>query len=252
MPTARKRKIAQPVAATPGMNSQKALLFSWATPPQLDVGRERLALRLDFFGSTILLTSYAAAVATTRVVSPDAIAQAVLRDVPFHSGILPDDALWWSTGSHGPEVALYRVPQRWRAALKTDPGKPARRYYLPMPGLIFVCTPGRPPAVHAVNRRPRLRTEKVYRAPLFNLYSDGQSCPGSHVYPEAAGDIPESFFRAFFAPTGDARGRSGKHPEHLGDLWGEIDGQESYPVDDLIEDGTIADLLDGTRRRRRL
>ena len=99
-----------------------------------------------------------------------------------------------------------------------------------MPGLVFVCSPGRAPWVYAAKSRPTGADQQLYRAPAFNVFSDGRACPGSHKFPEEVGLIPESFFPL----TGDTRDRSKKHPGNLLTLWEELDGKSEYPIEDLV------------------
>ena len=65
-----------------------------------------------------------------------------------------------------------------------------------MPGLIFVCSPGRGPWVYAAKKRPSDPEQQLYRAPAFNVFQDGRVCPGSHRFPEEVDRIPESFFES--------------------------------------------------------
>ena len=51
-------------------------------------------------------------------------------------------------------VALWRPPQVWPVALQREAFKPPARLRLPMPGLVFVCSPGRAPWVYAALERP--------------------------------------------------------------------------------------------------
>ena len=111
-------------------------------------------------------------------------------------GCLPRDALWWNQGETGQVVALWRPPQVWPVALQREAFKPPARLRLPMPGLVFVCSPGRAPWVYAALGRPTHPDEQLYRIPAFNVFGDGRVCPGSHRFPEEVGQIPESFFRS--------------------------------------------------------
>ena len=95
-----------------------------------------------------------------------------------------------------------------------------------MPGLVFVCSPGRPPWVYAALSRPTDPEQHLFRAPAFNVFRDGRVCPGSHRFPEEVGLIPESFFQSYFSLTGDSRDRSKKHADNLQALWEEIDGTD--------------------------
>ncbi len=148
------------------------------------------------------------------------------------SGLLPQDALWWNQGETGQVVALWRPPQVWPVALQREAFKPPARLRLPMPGLVFVCSPGRAPWVYAAQGRPTDADQMLYKMPAFNVFRDGRVCPGSHRFPEEVGLIPESFFQSYFSGTGDSKERSKKHPDNLHALWEEIDGKTEYPVED--------------------
>ena len=102
-------------------------------------------------------------------------------------------------------VALWRPPQVWPVALQREAFQPPARLRIPMPGLVFVCSPGRAPWVYAAPERPTDSGQQLYRAPAFNVFRDGRTCPGSHRFPEEVGRIPESFFQSFFSLTGDTR-----------------------------------------------
>ena len=217
--------------------------YQWALPESLEVPPDELKARLDLYQDSIILYLLDKGVITTRVVSARDIALALLREVPLGSGLLPEGALWWAQAKEGVEVALWRPPRVWPVALETEPFKPPRRLKLPMPGLIFICSPGRPPKVYAAKRRPTSLEDVIYHAPLFNVFSDGRTCPGTHKYPEDLGELPESFFTSFFTPTGDYRRRSKKYPDDLLRLWEELDGKERYPLRDLVPFGEVKDIM---------
>ena len=179
----------------------------------------------------------------SRTVSADEIANALTRHLGFSSGLLPQDALWWNQGETGQVVALWRPRQVWSVALGREAFKPPARLRLPMPGLVFVCSPGRAPWVYAALRRPTDTEQQLFRAPAFNVFGDGRVCPGSHRFPEEVGLIPESFFQSYFSLTGDTRNRSKKHPDNLQALWEEIDGKNEYPTEDLVPQCTVAHAM---------
>jgi|Deesub1362A_J573_1020465.scaffolds.fasta_scaffold07901_6 hypothetical protein len=217
--------------------------YQWALPEGLEVPPDELKLRLDFYQDSIILYLVDRRVITTRMVSARDVALALLREVPLRSGLLPRGTLWWAQGKEGVEVALWRPPRIWPAALQLEPFKPPRRFRLPMPGLIFVCSPGRPPRVYAAKRRPKSPHETIYHAPLFNLFQDGRTCPGTHRFPADVSKIPDSFFRSFFTVEADHRGRSKKYPDDLLRLWEELDGKKRYPLGDLVPFGKIEDIM---------
>ncbi len=217
--------------------------YQWALPESLEVPPDELKARLDFYQNAVMLYLVEKGVITTRMVSAREVALALLREVPLRSGLLPEWVLWWGQGKQGVEIALWRPPRVWWVALEIELNKPPRRLKLSMPGLIFVCSPGRPPRVYAAKRRPKNSGETIYHAPLFNVFQDGRTCPVSHKYPESIEEIPESFFTSFFSPTADHRGRSKEHPDNLLKLWEELDGKGRYPLKDLVPAGKVADIM---------
>ena len=223
----------------------------WSLPGPDDMPRDKLNLQLEVYEETILLRGFDGDTSWVRTVSADEIANVFTQHLGFSSGLLPLDALWWNQGETGRVVALWRPPQVWPVALQREAFKPPVRLRLPMPGLVFVCSPGRAPWVYASRSRPTNLDEHLFRMPAFNVFGDGRVCPGSHKFPEEVGRIPESFFRSFFSLTGDSRNRSRKHPDNLQALWEEIDGKTDYPVEDLVPQCTVAHAVDASQGRRR-
>jgi PRTRC genetic system protein B len=199
--------------------------------------------RLDLYHDAAVLYTLDKGVITSRVVSARDITLAILSSVPLQSAILPENALWWAQGKKGIEVGIWRPPKVWPVAVMVEAFKPPLRLRLPMPGLIFVCSRGRPPRVYAAKKRPTRELDTVYHAPLFNIFSDGRTCPGTHHYPEKVGEIPESFFASFFTREAQAYGRSRKYPDDLFKLWQELDGKARYPVKDLVPIGPVGDIM---------
>ncbi len=222
----------------------------WSLPGIDEAPRDALRLQLEVYEETVLLRGFDADLSWVRTVSADAVAHAVTRHLGFSSGLLPKDALWWQQGETGQVVALWRPPRVWAVALQREAFKPPARLRLPMPGLVFVCSPGRAPWVYAARERPTDPEEQLFRAPAFNVFSDGRACPGTHRFPEEVDDIPESFFQSYFSGTGDTRNRSRRHPDDLHALWEELDGKSDYPLDDLVPQCTVAHALAATQGRR--
>jgi PRTRC genetic system protein B len=210
------------------------------------VSPDELQVRLDFYGSAVILQRLENGAISTRMVSARDVAMALLSDIPLHSGLLPTDTLWWSQDVTA-EVALWVKPQVWPVALMIKAGKPSRRFRLPMPGFIFVCRPGQAPRIYAAKRRPESPKDKVYHAPLFNVFGDGRTCAGSHRYPEKIEEIPQSFFSSFFSIDGATHGRSKKHPDSLYALWEELDGKKRYPLGDLVPWGRVEDIMNRSK-----
>ena len=233
--------------------SENADYTAWTLPGDPDVPRDRLRAQLEVYSESILLRGFEADSTTwVKGVSADEIAHVFTEHIGFSSGLLPENALWWNQGETGKMVALWRSPQVWPVALQLEAFKPPARLRIPMPGLVFVCSPGRAPWAYAAEGRPAHPEETLYRIPTFNVFEDGRVCPGSHNFPEDVGRIPESFFESFFSTTGVSRRRSQKHPDDLAALWAELDGQDTYPVDDLVPQFTVEQAMSistGGRRR---
>ncbi len=222
----------------------------WSLPGPAEAARDDLQMQMEVYSETILLRGFEGDTNWVRTVSADEIASALTQHLGFSSGLLPREALWWGQGETGRTVALWRPPQVWRVSLQREAFKPPARLRLPMPGLVFVCSPGRAPWVYAALERPNGPEQQLFRAPAFNVFRDGRVCPGSHRFPEEVGLIPESFFQSFFSLTGDSRDRSKKHPENLQALWEELDGKDEYPVEDLVPQCTVAQAMAVSEGRR--
>jgi len=217
--------------------------YQWALPESLDIPADELRVRLDFYGDSIMLYSLDKGVIKTKMVSARDITMALLSEVPLSSGILPKDTLWWKQDREGPVVALWRPSRVWPVALQLEAFKPARRFRLPMPGLIFLCSPGRSPRVYAAKKRPQTARQVIYHAPLFNVFADGRTCAGTHKFPVEVDKIPESFFTSFFTREANHTGRSKKYPQDLLKLWEDLDGKTRYPLGDLVPFGKVEDIL---------
>ena len=121
----------------------------WSLPGVADAPRDELKVQLEVYGETILLRGFESDSAWVRTVSADEIAGVFTQHLGFSSGLLPQETLWWNQGETGQVVALWRPPQVWPVALQREAFKPPARLRLPMPGLVFVCSPGRAPWVYA-------------------------------------------------------------------------------------------------------
>jgi len=217
--------------------------FKWAVPDQLEVPLDPLKLRLDFCNHATVIHLFDGDVATTYEVSAMDVAQALSRELPTSTGILPKNTLWWANSKEGPLIALWEEAKVWKLALEEEALQAPRRFVCPMPGLVFLCTPGKTPWVFAVKRRPTKPSDIVYQAPLCNVFATGRVCPGSHQFPMEVAKIPDSFFRSFFSPTAELRNRSRMFPENVVHLWEFLNKKPKYPTNDLVRMGTVQDLL---------
>ena len=217
--------------------SEDTNVTGWSLPGQTDVPRDELKIQLEVYAETILLRGFEDGANWVRTVSAAAIANAFTQHLGLSTGILPKETLW-------------RPPKVWPVALQREAFKPPVRFRIPMPGLVFVCSPGRTPWVYAAKSRPAGAEQQLYRAPAFNVFSDGRVCPGSHAFPEEVGLIPESFFESYFSMTADTRDRSQQHPDNLHALWEELNGKRKYPLGDLVPQCTVAQAMAVSEGRR--
>ena len=228
----------------PETTSKPPSSFRWAVPEELGIPPDALRLRLDFHHQAVEMTFFEGDIATSKPVSAMDVAHALASELSFGSGLLPPGSIWWRNTRSGTVVALYVEKHIRQLALQTDIKKPPRRYKVPMPGLIFLCRPGIAPWVFAVKRKPTKETDIVYRAPLANIHANGRSCAGTHKYPTRLEDMVQSFFTSFFSATADLHNRSKQFPGNVIHLWEFLNDKKKYPLADLVEHGTISDLMD--------
>ena len=221
--------------------------FQWALPQLFVVPPDPLMARIDIHQNAILLTTRVSEnkehVTEARLVSANELAKAMAGTIPMRTGLLGDDTLWWEQTKNGPLHALWRPPGVWRVTIMETERSPIKRLSLPMPGLVFLCQSARPPWLFAARKRPTKEDDQLYHAPVFNVYYNGESCGGSHRYPERVEEIPESFFSSIFSGHGDRGARSITFGEDLFALWASLDGQNEYPMDDLVPSVKVADAM---------
>lgn len=214
-----------------------------AVPEELQLPIDPLRVRLDFHHQVIEMTDYEGEFVGTRMVSGYDLAMTMAKEITINSGLLPENALWWRNTKRGQYIALYVPPKTRILALQKDATKPALRFNIPLPGLIFICSPRQQPWVYAVKKRPQAVTDKIYKAPFFNTYENGNTCAGTNQYPETPHEIAESFFQSFFTMHGNNDRRSIAHPGSLLKLWESLKNKKEYPMEDLVDHGTVRDLL---------
>jgi len=215
----------------------------WAIPRELKVPPDPLRCRLDFHHQSVVMTLFEGETIETRIVSAAEVTHALASDLSFGTGLLPPQTIWWQNTKGGPVFALYVEPKVRKLALQQTSSQPPRRFTVPLPGFIFLCSPGRPPWVYAVKKKPTKETDIVYKAPLCNIFQNGLTCPGNHRYPTRVADIVESFFVSFFSATADLRNRSQTFPDNIVNLWEYLDKKKKFPMPDMVPYGTVSDLM---------
>ena len=218
--------------------------LKWVHPAQSNVPMDTLRLQMEVYNESILLRGFRDdKTVWVRSISADAIALVLSRQLGITSGLLPEGTVWWNQGQAGKVVAMWRPPEKRTLALQLRPFSPPERYTIPMPGTLFVCSPGRAPWAYACPVYPTGADAGLYRMPTFNVFGDGRVCAGNHRFPDEVEEIPDSFYRSYFSRTGDTRGRSRKHPDDLVALWNELNGKETYPLEDLVPQCTVAEAM---------
>ena len=223
-------------------DAERGGLEAWAET-EVTLQPDRLLAQVEIYEETILLRQYLGNTAWVKRISAEDLADAFAGDIEFATGLLPPETLWHRRSHERNETALWRGPRMWKVAVQTEPFQPADRYTIPMPGLVFVCNGGNAPKAYAAKERPTSEDDILYRIPTYNVFATGGVCSGSHRFPQNVNDIPESFFQSRFSKTGDHRGRSKKHPEQLIELWKELDGQEEFPLEDLVPQTTVKAVM---------
>jgi PRTRC genetic system protein B len=228
-------------------NNELPAPFQKALPKSFRVEKDRLVLRLDFHSESIVMQTFDKknGAGAFKLVSAYDLSRAMAANLSFDSGLLPEGALWWQNSKSGPLVALWVPAGIRRLALQLDSVNPVR-YDVPLPGLIFLCHPGRAPHVFAALKRPTGLQEKVFKAPLANVYDDGRTCPGNNKFPDNIAEIPDNFFRSFFSRGANLNNRSKKYPQDITQLWKHLDGKKEFPESDLIHHGFVSDLMRST------
>lgn len=200
-------------------------------------------MRLDFFHQCVELTDYDGEKIQSRIVSAYDVAKALAIEISLGSGFLPANTLFWRNTRIGAVYAIYEAEKTRVLSVQADATKPVERYKIPLPGFIFLCTPGRPPWVYAVKSKPKSERDKVYKAPLFNTYQTGYTCGGTNKYPKDIPEIITSFFASYFTLhlAMDTRIKSNIK---LIDFWKTLVGLKKFPLNELVEHGTVSDLMD--------
>ena len=217
--------------------------FNWAVPPKMKAGKDSLQMRLDIYSQAITLTMFDGDIAATKMVSAMDVAHALATELRFSTGILPENTLWWINSKDGPIIAVYQLPRIWKVALQENFNQPATRFTIPLPALLFLCSPLKAPWVYAVKRRPTKLEDIIYKAPLANVFETGRTCAGSQKYAVDPKETINLFFVSFFTKHADLENRSVKYPKDITKLWTELNGKKEYPLDDLVRHGTVQDLL---------
>lgn len=199
-------------------------------------------MELAFMPYGIIRRSYNENGAVEVIVSPEDVALALSqRESRWETGILGPNTLFMAEINGTRIVAEYRPPQVTGVWLEGTP-TPLR---VPMPGLVLIRRSAKNAPQHyrlfAAKKRPDAHSMKLYRAPLPNVYADGDICWGSVPKPEVVNSA--SLEADWTMLLGSGFGNHGglslskKHKSDVRKLLIELDAKKAkrYPLSDLVE-----------------
>ena len=218
--------------------------FHWVKPPDVEVDEDPLQLSVDFHHETTVVHDYAKGrVVKTWVASPAEMAHALARELDLTTGLLGRETLWWNKRAEGITVAVWQAPKVWTIGLNEGPGKPLKRFQVPMPGLVFIRLGSGQLYVFAATERPGKEKAQLFHCPTLNVYASGAICVGSHRFPTDPWKVPGAFFESYFSQNHLGAGKSAKHPKDVTKLWQELAGAKRFPLDDLLPHVLVADAM---------
>lgn len=206
-----------------------------------------IQMRLDLYEDMIVATHYDnTEPGASFVVDPMDLA-AALGDLPFGSGLLPKNCLFWSKRGGHERLAVYIEPQVWAVSIERD----KRTWHVPLPGLVFLGHEQRY-EIYAVKEEPTADNLRlpVCIAPVPNMTPGSRSiCQGNAPFPVAASGTIWQAVSAFFESGFNehlVQNKSQKYPDNILRMWRILNRVQAteYPLDDLVSHHmTIRDLL---------
>ena len=226
---------------------------------QIDVGLglseegfQRRVARVDLFEESVYLTRYeecGSGVASCYEVDPQSLA-AAFAGVAMETGWLPRNTLFYRVADGREEIGVYLPAQRRQMTVVGLDGA-ATRHDVPLPPLVFVGR-GTQYEVYATNARewPQER-ERLFHAPLPNVYSDGRICQGGASFPPASPELVYEAVEAFFTRPFNfhlVNRKSQAQPDDVTAMWADAAGGDAWPLEDLIRTHKLLrDVMEGGR-----
>ena len=164
--------------------------ITWAESETWRPQPDRLTAQIEIYEENVILRLHKEDRVVTRRIHPKDLADLFAGDIVFTTGLLPDDTLW-HVRSHAKRItALWREPRVWPVALQYKPFEDPRRLMLPMPGLVFLCTPSTPPRVFAAKAKPTSKSDQLYRGSHLQRLQQGRRLPRQPQVPQGCGADP--------------------------------------------------------------
>lgn len=236
-------------AATP-LTSNGPILFEALQQPVY-------TLRFYSFGVTLEYTDPASGEQVSYAINPADLTGIFGKEsLGFSSGLLADDIIYTGLQGGRQQLLSYRPPQVTGIYLEGS-DRPLR---VPLPGLLLYRAAGhgghRPDhRLFAVQARPTALDEKLFHAPLPNVYSRGSICWGTVEQAAASAQVVSlaQDWAQFLGSTFGSHmvdGKSKQYPADIRQQFIALDaaGAEVYPLDDLVPATTVTtvrDILEG-------
>jgi len=190
-----------------------------------------LLARVDVYSESIVMTRYArdGQAATAYELAPGALAVA-FSGQPMTTGLLPQGCLWVTRAAGLESVGLYLPPQR--RTLRFEGGA---LYNVPLPGFVFAGIGDRW-LIWAVKAYPGAESERLFHAPLPNVYADGHICLGNVAFPARSVQTIRHAARLFFESqfNSDLAAAKVDSPQPLRDWLAGLAGDEEFPLKALL------------------
>jgi PRTRC genetic system protein B len=149
-------------------------------PPVAFDAEPRVALVLGDETAWVVQIDRGQAVCTTPVRLEQAAS--ALSQFGAATGLLPEGCLFWHHQRNQDRLGVWLPPSRRRLDFG---GGRRRAITVPLPGLVFVGQ-GRTYWIWAAEKRPARPGERLYHAPLPNVFDDGRICPGTVDFPRCS------------------------------------------------------------------
>ena len=156
------------------------------------------------------------------------------------TGLLPDGVLFWQTQYGQARVGVW-MPPGWRTLIF---GRGIAPLTIPLPGLVFVGR-GRDYWVFAAKARPARPADRLYLAPLPNVFGDGRVCAGSVPFPVAGAETMAPAVRLFFESEFNYDLADGRLAgvDNAVKFLRSLAKARAFPLDKLVPHGTIGSLI---------
>lgn len=204
-------------------------------------------VRLDIYDDAIRTTIFGDRGLQEFIVKPEAVAQA-FQVLEFSTGPLPPNCLYACRNfQHGMVYAIYIAAHR--RTLTTNGGLTVD---MPLPPMVLIGRGHRYTLVAVKEAQfPNSLEIPVFYPPLSNIMDRAGMCLGNNDPIKCDANSIQRVLDTFCSSLFTAHmigGRCASKPANIYDLWQQIDGMETFPLDELVPIGglTLARLLEAS------